>query len=100
MIQTSNDPAAEYFVPTAEWIASLQVGDLAPDHFGRLAEITRIYARDVDTNGTPFICLYVRLSEDSQISADFKAGELVRTVQLCGRHTSHELRQIEKGAER
>lgn len=97
-MSVSHDPSAPYFVPTAEWIAALQVGDMAPDCFGRMAEVTRISAKSEDIEGRPFVCLYTKLSETSQVSGSFKAGELHRSLPVTQLHTSAELDQIEREA--
>jgi hypothetical protein len=94
-IQTSSDPAALYFIPTEAWIAGLQVGDMAPDAFGQLAEVVEITARDVNVKGQPFICLYTRLSDTSRMSGSFTAGQLHRTTKITARHSSWELTRIE-----
>lgn len=94
--KASNDPAAEYFIPTAEWIMNLKVGDLVPDCFGGQAEIVEITARRLDIRRKMFICLYIKLSETSRMSGSFKAGELHRSLRITGRHTSTELDLIEK----
>lgn len=94
--QPSHEPNAEYFIPSEEWIQSLQEGDFVPDCFGQLNAITRIHARGVDISGRVYICFYTRFSETSTMSGSFKVGELHRTVGISGRHTSHELDQIEK----
>jgi hypothetical protein len=57
---------------TREYIESLRLGDLAPDPFGKLSKITKIYARREDINGKLFICYYTEFSPNSQISNSLK----------------------------
>lgn len=98
MTTTSNNPAAEYFIPTTEWIDSIEIGTLVPDCFGNLAPVVEITARRDDIRGSRFVCLYTTLGENSRISGSFKVGQLHRNVYICGKHTSAELDTIEKSA--
>lgn len=79
------------FRPTEEEIANLKVGDLAPDAFGSMQPVTRIYARTRDIYSRLFVCYYVRFGERAEMSNSMKTGEMVRTVSLCNAHTSAEI---------
>jgi hypothetical protein len=92
----TNNPADDYFIPDDVWIASLKVGDLAPDCWGEMSEIVKISARDYDLNGKLFVCLNLRFGPTSTISDSFKADELHRSCKVTYRHSSHELDMIER----
>ena len=60
---------------TREYIESLQVGDLAPDCFGKLSEITEIYGLGVNSRGGKYICYYTKLSDNATISRSLIEGQ-------------------------
>jgi hypothetical protein len=83
------------FTPTAEWIDSLQAGDLVPNCFGQMAEIVTITCKQKDIKGRLYVCLYTRLSKTSTISGSFKEGERMTLVHPTGIHQDYDaLRQI------
>jgi len=77
-------------VPDESDVLSLKAGDFAPDCFGRMSRVTRVFARSADIHGRAFVCYYCAMSaRDTEengcgCSASMKAGELVRTVALTG----------------
>lgn len=89
-------------VPELSDVTELKVGDLAPNCFGGLAKVTRIYARSKDRNGAEFVCYYAAMNESDTpengcgCSASMKVGELVRTVALTGRLNSAECDALEQ----
>ena len=89
-------------MPTTADVANLKVGDLAPDCFGRMSRVTRIFARKEDINGNLFVCYYCAMNENDTAengcgcSASMKAGELVRTVALTGLLKSAECDALEE----
>ena len=94
--QTNPDGPALY-VPTREEVQSLKVGDLAPDAFGRMSEVTEIFGQKDDINGRAFVCYYTRFgSNGGSCSTSMKEGELVRSVAASGRYTSADLIAIER----
>lgn len=93
--QASADPSALFFVPSAEFVANLAVGDFVPDCFGRMCEVTSITFRGVDIRGAAFVGFYTRFSDTATMSGDFKVGELHRTVTLSNSYKSAELDAIE-----
>lgn len=62
--------------PTAYDVESLEVGFLAPDCFGTLSRVTRIYARGVNVKSKPYVCYYTRLSDTSTVSGSMTVGEV------------------------
>lgn len=78
--------------PTRAEIDALQVGQLAPDCFGRLAEVKSIYARSDDINGKRFVCYYTVFgSGGSTCSMSQKEGEVSRDAGTCRIGTSAEI---------
>jgi hypothetical protein len=80
-------------IPTWSEIESLAVGDLAPNAFGRMAEVVAITTKREDNNGNLFVCYTTRQSPTSTMTMSMKEGELIRHAGL--RHTSAELGAIE-----
>lgn len=86
----------EIYIPTRTEIEALKEGDLAPDCFGHLRRITRIYARGNDIKGKAYVCYYTELGPNASISNSLKEGEINRTVALTGKYTSHEIDILEE----
>lgn len=82
-----------YHMPTVEECDALSVGDLAPDPWGRMREVTKIRHRGNDINGNRFVGYTVRLIDGAGVTMSFKEGHLTRHV--CLNHTAAELREIE-----
>ena len=70
------------WMPKRAELEALRVGDEAPDCFGTLARITKIYAAQEDVNGKFFICYYTQFGPSSHISNSLKEGEILRTPNL------------------
>lgn len=85
-----------YFIPSADDVASLSVGDLALDCFGRWSKVTEISCRRTDISGRAFVLFSTKYGPTSSITGSYKVGELVRTVHLSSRHLSVELTRIEQ----
>lgn len=66
--------------PTRDNIEQLDVGSLAPDCFGQLKPITRIYAMGENIHEKKYICYYVQFSENATISQSLTEGEIVHIV--------------------
>ena len=77
-------------------IERMQVGDMAPNPFGKMAKITKIHGRGEDMYGLPYICFYTEYGENAAISHSLKAGELVRSLNVTDMFKSAELDMIEK----
>lgn len=84
-----------FTIPTREQIENLQVGDIALDPFGRMQEVVEITAKKEDINGKLFVHYYVKFGENSRISMSQKENKLTRTVELCNKYTSNEIRKLE-----
>jgi hypothetical protein len=85
-------------IPTREQVEWLKEGDLALNCFGRMVPVVRIAYRGVDINGRAYVGFYTAFGQNGTLSGSYKEGELVRTVPLCSRYTSHELDVIERRA--
>lgn len=89
-------------VPSEDDVRNLQVGQLAPDCFGRLSRVTRIYHLGRDIHGAWFVCYYAAMNDRDTAengcgcSASMKEGELVRTVPLTCLLTSAECDELER----
>lgn len=81
-------------LPTLDDVVNLRVGDLAPNCFGALAEVTEIRYRGTDLHGKAFVGYYTRTGHTSSISMSMKQDELVRHAGLL--QTSAELDAIER----
>lgn len=82
-------------MPTRQEVLDLQVGHMALDCFGNLAEVTEIYGRGDDIDGRAFVCYYTRLSANSTVSNSMKEGKIVRTTRLTHRYKSAEIDAME-----
>lgn len=88
-------------MPELADVENLQVGDLAPDCFGKLAKVTRIFHRGTDINGKRFVCYYTSINDKdialgNGYSGSMKVDELIRTVALTGIFTSAECDNLEE----
>lgn len=83
------------FRPTTNEIEMLRVGDMAPDAFGGVSQVVDITYRGIDVHGRAYVGYYVRFSDTSKMSGSMKAGEVVRSVQVCRFHTSAEIDQLD-----
>ena len=69
--------------PTRDDIESLQVGDLAPDCFGKMSPVTSIIYRGVNVKGKAFVGFYTAFGENnSSISGSMTEDETVSTIQI------------------
>jgi len=67
--------------PTADDIAHLQVGDLAPDVFGDMQPVLKIYGRGLNVHGDAFVLFYTRFGvPGGSISGELVEGKAVPTV--------------------
>jgi hypothetical protein len=71
--QTNPDGPA-LMIPSREDIESLKVGDLAPDCFGRMSEITEIFAQKDDITGRAFVCYYTAFGASGILLAQHEGG--------------------------
>ena len=60
--------------PNREFIENLQVGDIAPDCFGKLSQVTDITFRGTDIHGKKFVGVYL-VSGAGKISAAYKEDQ-------------------------
>lgn len=95
ILTKKDDESVTVFIPERSDIENLMVGDVAPNVFGH-AEVTRIAYVGEDLKGRKYVGYYTKLSENSQISASMKEGELIRSLHVCKLFTSHELDIIER----
>lgn len=84
------------FVPNRAYVENTLVGSWVLDCFGKMAQVVEIHARGNDINGKAYICFYTQFSENSRMSGSMKEDELIRTVPLSSKFTSHELDAIEE----
>jgi hypothetical protein len=77
--------------PTREDVEGLREGDLAPNCWGRMATITRIFARGKDRSGLAYVCYYTENGPGSEISGSLKEGETVGTIPLTMKYSRSEL---------
>ena len=70
--------------PTRTDVQSLTEDDLAPDCFGSMRRVTRVYARGDDIHGKAYVCYYVEFGEasGSTISESLKEDEILSTDPL------------------
>lgn len=85
-------------VPTGEDIESIEVGKKAPDCFGNMSDVKRIFYRTVNRNGKKCVGYYTDFGPYASISMSLTEGELVRTVAACNIYKSAELDRFEKMA--
>ncbi len=69
--------------PTRDDINSLQVDDLAPDCFGKMARVTSITYHGTNVHGKAFIGYYTEFGDNNgAISGSMTEDEIVATVQI------------------
>jgi len=61
---------------TIEQVKAVKVGGMAPDCFGRMAEVVEINHRGLDIHGKLFVHYYVKFGETSRISNSIKEGRV------------------------
>ena len=59
---------ANAYLPSRENVLGLKVGDRAPDCFGRLSTVTRIFAQVINEKGSAYVCYYVDSGAGGSIS--------------------------------
>ena len=84
------------FCPTREDVETLQVGDLAPDCFGGMSEVTEICYRVVNPQGRLVVGYYAKTKEGMTHSMSLEESRIVRSLQVCKAFTSAEIDQLEK----
>lgn len=73
--------------PTRQDIESLQVGDYAPNCFGKFGKVNEISYRGIDVNGKAYVGYYVQWhGDDSSISESIKEDNIVMTVPLSNKY--------------
>ncbi len=83
------------YCPSKEKIENLKVGDYALTPFGKLARVTEIYGRGIDSLGRTFVCYYTESgSVGSTISCSMTEGHVHRSCNLP--FTSAQIDKIER----
>jgi hypothetical protein len=69
-------------VATKSDIDNLMIGDIVPNCFGEMAEITKIHHKGIDINGNAFACFYQRFGsgDGANISNTIRESESVFTI--------------------
>lgn len=83
-------------LPTRAEIEALKVGDQAPDCFGRMAKVTDILYRGIDTKDRYFVGYYTKHGDNGKISMSMKEGCIARTVGFTVRYTSAQIDALER----
>lgn len=84
-------------IPDADDVRAVEVGKKAPDPFGGMSPVTRIYARGTSSrSGKEYVCYYVKFGDMAEISMTLHAGQLLRDTRTCKHHTSAELNWYEQ----
>ncbi len=84
------------YFPTREDIDALEVGDMAPNAFGELAEVVDVSARRDDIHGARFVCYSTRFGPTSSMTMSLKQDAVARTVALCNVLNSAEIDALEQ----
>jgi hypothetical protein len=83
------------FKPSRKYIENLKVGDLALIPYGRLSKVVKITFRGDDISGHAYVGVELEDGENSTITSSYKAGELVRTLDLTSKYDSAGCDKIE-----
>ena len=94
-IKNSAVSLISYF-PSRKDVQNLQVGDLAPNAFGKLVPVSAISTRQEDVNGKLFVCYAVQGGEYSTITNLMKEDEVVRTMNLHDHFKSRDIDAAER----
>lgn len=91
------DRGIKIYYCTKEYIQSLKVGDFAPDCFGNMRKITRIFG-ELRPNCKGKLCInyYTEHGPTSQISNGATEGQIFHNVITSNYWTSAELDEIER----
>lgn len=77
---------------TREWIENLMVGDKAPDCFGKVAKVVRIFCRGLNIHGQMYVGYYTEFGGDGgSISSSVTEGEVFSTVALTAKYHQMQL---------
>ena len=95
---TRNGKTAIARIPENQDILSLQVGSMAPNPWGGMAQVDRISHRGVSPSGAQYIGYYTKEDGPGRawISNSIYAGKLIRTVPLMALLTSAECDALEQ----
>src|SRR4051812_46997647 len=80
------------YLPEAEDVLNLKVGDEAPDAFGKLNPVTKISIRGGDT----YVHYYTKLSSNSEVSNTMAVGSLMLSLHLTLLLNAAECDQLEE----
>lgn len=70
--------------PTREDVESLQVGDFAPDCFGKMSKVVKITYRGTNVHGKAYVGFYTEFGDNkSSMSGSLVEDEVVSTVPLA-----------------
>jgi hypothetical protein len=94
-IKNGSGSLSAYF-PTRDDVTSLKVGDMAPNCFGRMAQVSEITCQRDDVNGKAFVCFYAIYGSNGTMSGSLKEDEILRTVNLSNHFRSAEIDAAEK----
>ncbi len=73
--------------PTRQDVENLQVGDYAPNCFGKFGKVNQIAYRGTDVNNKAYVGYYVQWhGEDSSISETLKEDRILMTVPLSNKY--------------
>lgn len=83
-------------VPTREQVEQLQVGDEAPDCFGKMRKVVNVYHRSYQpTSGLQYVLYNTEFGPNSRITGDLTENTLLRTIALTRLFNSRQLDDIE-----
>ena len=94
-IEMDIEVGADVFMPTTEEVEAIEIGVLAPDAFGRIRRVERIFGRGTDIHGRAYVCYHTDFGNGSTMSNGLTAGVVLRSVALCNRMNSAEIDKLE-----
>ena len=95
-MKTVQTAKCELHIPEPVDVQLVKVGVKAPDPFGGMSTVTKVFAKGISITGKEYVCYYVKFGDMAAISMSLMAGRLIRTAKTCRHHTSDELNWYEK----
>jgi hypothetical protein len=83
------------FFPTREDVEGVVVGSLAPDPFGQLKEVTKVFGQGDNVDGEAYVCYYTKL-HGSSVSGSLVQDTLLLDMDITRKASSNEISLIEE----
>jgi hypothetical protein len=83
------------FFPTRGDVEGVEVGGLAPDTFGQLKVVTKVFGKGDNVHGKAYVCYYTKMCGAS-VSNSLVQDELLLDMDITRKANSNELISIQE----